>query len=85
MNNGATENIAELTDYERLKLENFGLKHNALQRQQQDNLTERAAFIQQMEAAHPGFKWEEQKGLVSTTAEPQPTAKGSAKPGARPQ
>ena len=82
MNNGANE-LAELTELERVKMENFGLKHNALQQQQQNNLTERAAFILQIEAAHPGFKWEEQKGLVPM--EGAQTAKGSSKATARTQ
>ena len=83
MNNGAID--AGMTELERVKMENFGLKHNAIQQQLQGNLAERAAFIQQMEAAHPGFKWEEQKGLVPI-AGAQTAAKGNnTKPGARTQ
>lgn len=60
MNNGH----AELTELERLKMENFALKHNTMQLQLQAVLAERAAFIRQIEEAHPGYCWEEQRGLV---------------------
>ena len=62
MNNGAEE----LTELERLKLENFALKHQAMQQQLQANLRERLAFIQQIEADHPGYAWDDQRGLVPT-------------------
>lgn len=57
-----------LTELERTKLENFALKHNALQQQMQMILAERAAYIRIVEEAHPGHRWDEQQGLVS--AEP---------------
>lgn len=63
MNNGKEE----LTELERVKMENFALKHNALEQQRQANLQARTAFVQQIEAAHPGYKWDEQKGLVAAT------------------
>ena len=53
-----------LTELETVKMENFGLKHNALQQQVNANLAQRAAFIAQMELDHPGTKWEEGKGLM---------------------
>jgi|HubBroStandDraft_6_1064221.scaffolds.fasta_scaffold1251735_2 hypothetical protein len=64
MDNGADQ----LTELERVKLENFALKHNALQHQSQANLMERAAFIRQIEAAHPGYRWNDQHGLVKVEA-----------------
>ena len=61
MNNGH----GELSELERVKLENFALKHSAIQQQLQTNLAARAAFLQAVEAAHPGYRWDEQSGLVS--------------------
>lgn len=57
-------NPAELTELEQVKLENFALRNNALQQQLQANLAARAAFIKQVEAAHPGYQWDETKGLT---------------------
>lgn len=71
MNNGH----AELTELERVKMENFALKHNAMQQQLQANMAERTNFIRAIEDAHPGYQWNEQEGLVaikgSTLADPQ--------------
>ena len=53
-----------LTELEQAKLENFALKHNMLQQQQQQIVAMRAAYLKQVEAAHPGYVWDEQKGLV---------------------
>lgn len=70
MKNGKTPSepqrasTAELTELERVKMENFALKHQAIQQQQQANLQARAAFVRQIEAAHPGYKWNDQRGLV---------------------
>jgi hypothetical protein len=61
----------EVTELERVKLENYALKHNNLQRQLQDNLAERAAFIKEVEAAHPALRWDDQRGFVSKE-EPRP-------------
>ena len=58
-----------LNELERVRLENFALKHNAIQQQLQINLAERNAFIRQIEAAHPGYLWREDQGLVKD--EPQ--------------
>jgi Trp operon repressor len=54
----------ELTELERVRLENFMLRHNSIQRELQTNLAARAAFIQEVEAAHPGYRWDEGAGLV---------------------
>lgn len=55
----------EMTETERLKMENFALRYHVLQQQIQQILAERAAFIQQLEAAHPGSEWNEQQGLIA--------------------
>lgn len=54
----------QLTEMEQVKLENFVLRHNSLQQQLQNNLAARAAFIAEIEANRPGYRWDEQKGLV---------------------
>lgn len=73
---------AELTELERVKMENFALKHSAMQQQQQANLAARAAYIRQIEAAHPGYRWNEERGLVADgqkpTATPQPPPNNTA-------
>jgi hypothetical protein len=56
----------ELTELESTKMENFGLKYNLVQQQLQRIGAERAAYIRQIEAAHPGHRWDEQQGLVAT-------------------
>lgn len=61
-------NNGTLTELERVKLENFVLKHNAIQQQLQINLAARAAFIQEIEAAHPGYGWDDTQGLVPKEA-----------------
>ena len=63
---------AELTELERVKLENFALKHNTLQQQVQANLAQRAAHIKEIEAAHPSLRWDEQRGFVKKDEHPQP-------------
>jgi len=62
---------AELTELERVKLENFALKHNLMQQQLQANLAERGALIEKIEAANPGYRWDDRQGLVRV-AEPAP-------------
>lgn len=64
MNNGSPGE--QLTEFEQVKMENFALKHTALQQQVQTNLMERRAFVEKIEAAHPGWQWSEQGGLVKT-------------------
>jgi hypothetical protein len=54
----------ELTELERLKLENIALKYNVLQQQSAALLQERVAIIQQVENDHPGWKWRDPQGLV---------------------
>lgn len=56
-----TEQLSEL---ERVKLENNTLRIALLQNQLQQTHNERAAFLQQLEAAHPGYEWSEQNGRL---------------------
>ena len=63
MDNGAEQ----LTELERVKLENFALKNNLMQQQLQANLAARQAFIGLIEAAHPGYRWNDQQGLTPIT------------------
>lgn len=67
--NDSSNGHAELTEMERLKMENFALKHSAIQQQLQMNLAERLVFIRAIETAHPGYSWDEQQGLVATMKE----------------
>ena len=54
----------ELTELQRVKLENFAMKHQLLQQQMGANMNERSDHIRSLEAEHPGWKWEESVGLV---------------------
>lgn len=60
MQNGTNE----LTEVEKLRMENFALKHNMLQSQIQMVIAERVNFIESINENHPGYVWDEQKGLV---------------------
>jgi hypothetical protein len=53
-----------LTELEITKLENFALKHAGLQQAIQANLTARTKYIEQIEAAHPGYYFSEQTGQL---------------------
>ena len=54
----------ELSETERLKLENLQLKIHILQQQLQQLANERDTFIKGIEDANPGYVWDEQKGFV---------------------
>lgn len=60
-----TNGTIELTEIERLKMENYALKFNMLQSQINTIVAERAAFIKVIEADHPGYVWTDQNGLVA--------------------
>ena len=62
--------IEPLSELERTKMENFALKHNIMQQQLQQIVAERSAYIKQVEAAHPGCRWDEQRGLVKEELDP---------------
>ena len=55
---------ADLTELERVKIENYTLRVLYMQQQIEQIKTERANFIHQLEAQHPGCEWDEQRGLV---------------------
>ena len=60
-----------LTEVELLRLENFALKHANLQQAIQQNLAARTKYIQGVEAAHPGYQWNEPSGgLVRMEEQP---------------
>lgn len=54
----------ELTEVERLKMENYNLRIHILQQQTQQMITERQTLVRSIEEAHPGFEWDESRGLV---------------------
>ena len=57
--------MPELTEIERLKLENLNLKRYALETQLTQVLTERANLIKVLEQARPGWHWKEPIGFVA--------------------
>jgi hypothetical protein len=66
-----------LSELEITKLENFGLKHAAMQQALRENLAARTKYIEQIVAAHPGYRWNEPTGALvpAPTEEPiQPVA-----------
>jgi hypothetical protein len=63
--------MLELTELERVRLENNTLRLVLLQQQLQQVQAERAMLIKQIEMEHPGSVWNEQRGFVQT-AEPYP-------------
>lgn len=54
----------ELSEMERLKLENFTLRHIAFDAQIRQNQLDRAQLIHSIEQAHPGWRWQDPNGLV---------------------
>jgi len=54
----------DLTEVERLKLENLNLKRFALETQLQQVLVERGKLIEQIEEKHPGWHWKDAAGFV---------------------
>jgi hypothetical protein len=63
----------ELSELERVKMENFALRILFMQQQLQQMQIERANFIHHLEDRHPGCKWSEAEGLVREDAgEPYP-------------
>jgi hypothetical protein len=83
MKNGAIKNEPaaeppQLSELERLKMENFALKYQTLQHQMQSVVTERTALIKQIEADHPGCTWDEQRGLVHAEGQNSPSGEQAA-------
>ena len=56
--------MKELSELERVKMENNTLRMVLLQQQLQQVQNERHMLIYQMEATHPGYEWRENYGLV---------------------
>jgi len=61
---------AELTETERLKMENLNLKRFALELQLQQVSAARLNLIAELEITHPGCRWHEQLGLVEEELQP---------------
>jgi hypothetical protein len=60
---------AEISEFERVKMENYALRTVFMQQQLQQIQIERATFVQEMEAAHPGYEWQDPYGLVEKQEE----------------
>lgn len=56
---------AELTELQRVKIENYNLRAVFMQQQLQQIQVERATFIRQIEDENPGYEWRDPHGLVS--------------------
>jgi hypothetical protein len=54
----------QLSEFEKLKLENFVLRQYALESQLRQNTVDRAIFLHGIEEAHPGWRWRDPEGLV---------------------
>ena len=54
----------QLTEFERLKMENFALRNQVLQTQLQQLFADRTAYLETLKTNHPGCVWDEQRGLV---------------------
>jgi hypothetical protein len=63
--------VPELTETERLKLENFALRQFALEMQLRQNAIDRAIFLHHIEEKHPGWRWQDPEGLVAKEDEPE--------------
>jgi hypothetical protein len=67
---------ADLSEVERLKMENLNLRMMFMQQQMQQLQAERLALITKIEDANPGCEWREGYGLVEkeeeTEREPYP-------------
>jgi Spy/CpxP family protein refolding chaperone len=59
---------AELTELERLRMENIALKYRAMEAQMAALLNDRRAVIEQIESAHAGWKWNDQLGGLAPLA-----------------
>lgn len=57
--------MPELTEIERLKIENLNLKRFALDMQVRQVQAEYASLIKSIEEKYPGWHWREGAGLVS--------------------
>lgn len=62
----------ELSELERVKMENYTLRILFLQQQLQQMQSERTTFICQIMDAHPGYEWSETQGLVAKEEAEEP-------------
>lgn len=65
---------AQLTEVERLKIENLQLKFGALQTQQQQLQSEYQALIQALTVSHPGYSWNPQTNTLVAIPKSAPVA-----------
>jgi hypothetical protein len=70
MTNGAPQETPQLTELQRVKLENFTLKHINLQSALNANMAERAAFCKSIVDEHPGYMWRDPDGLMPEEKRP---------------
>jgi hypothetical protein len=64
--------IPSLTEIERLRLENFALRHIAFEAQLRQNQVDRAVFLKSLEETYPGWRWQDPEGLVAKEEKPEP-------------
>jgi hypothetical protein len=63
--------VPSLSEIERLKLENFTLRHIAFESQLRQNQVDRAVFLKSLEETYPGWKWQDPDGLVEKEETPE--------------
>jgi hypothetical protein len=59
----------ELTELEQAKMELYATRHQLLQQQVNGNLAQRLAYIGQIEADHPGYRWDEASAKLAIIPE----------------
>jgi hypothetical protein len=64
-------NPPSLTEVERLKLENFTLRHMAFEAQMRQNQFDRAVFLRLLEETYPGWRWQDPEGWVEKEETPE--------------
>ena len=62
----------QLSELELTKMENFALRNAGLQQAIRENIQARDKYIQQIEAAHPGYRWNENSGLMPVPPQEAP-------------
>jgi len=64
---------AQITEFEKLKLENIQLKFSLLQVQQKQLQAEYQSTIQAIVAEHPGYQWDPQTSALVATPKATPS------------
>lgn len=72
-----SETAPQITELERTKLENLGLKFQLLQQQQQQLQQSYAETVRQIQTEHPGYIFDAQTSTLRK--QPAPAAKPTAK------